>query len=625
MLCTAKGDVPVDLQDEMSTQIDNYLLDYKYAPEENKDEIKLDSYLTKPELLELYNQGKRYFGLVTDIKRHASAFCVAPNNVAELFGLCKTPSEDIVLNLEGKYMDELGYVKLDWLVVKVVDIIDKVYKRIGVPIPTAEELYNLVRNDKEVWDIYKNGITCCVNQVEQSKTRDKVMRYKPKTVEELCAFISGIRPGFQSYYKRFENRERFEFDLKELDELLQGEYLDSSWILYQEQIMKLVIWLGFEVKESANLMKAISKKKEDKIKMISEKFHNECIKKFIENGFDKEIAEQKTESIWKVILDASSYSFNASHSYCMALDSLYIAYAKAHYPRQTYVALIKYFSECKKIDKVYKLKYEAQQYFGIEIEPHKFRQDNREGHFEEKKIYQSLSSIKECQDKYGEILYKLKDFQGNYLDLLLLMQEKGINKRVRTALIKVGYFSEFGNMGYLLFIENAYKAYSRVNISDIKKYYVKHQQYITLCWEDFISQLSNIAEKSTEKSFTFKDKLDFFKFVLDNSEINDIIGLEKIYNEIYYLGMYQGNNDNLIVGRVSKFKNTGSLLLESSIDGNETWYKCTNTNVSIKEKDIIYIPSVEEKRWKRKNQDGTYTEGISRRVSNIINLTSMYK
>ena len=625
MLCTAKGDVPVDLQDEMSTQIDNYLLDYKYAPEENKDEIKLDSYLTKPELLELYNQGKRYFGLVTDIKRHASAFCVAPNNVAELFGLCKTPSEDIVLNLEGKYMDELGYVKLDWLVVKVVDIIDKVYKRIGVPIPTAEELYNLVRNDKEVWDIYKNGITCCVNQVEQSKTRDKVMRYKPKTVEELCAFISGIRPGFQSYYKRFENRERFEFDLKELDELLQGEYLDSSWILYQEQIMKLVIWLGFEVKESANLMKAISKKKEDKIKMISEKFHNECIKKFIENGFDKEIAEQKTESIWKVILDASSYSFNASHSYCMALDSLYIAYAKAHYPRQTYVALIKYFSECKKIDKVYKLKYEAQQYFGIEIEPHKFRQDNREGHFEGKKIYQSLSSIKECQDKYGEILYKLKDFQGNYLDLLLLMQEKGINKRVRTALIKVGYFSEFGNMGYLLFIENAYKAYSRVNISDIKKYYVKHQQYITLCWEDFISQLSNIAEKSTEKSFTFKDKLDFFKFILDNSEINDIIGLEKIYNEIYYLGMYQGNNDNLIVGRVSKFKNTGSLLLESSIDGNETWYKCTNTNVSIKEKDIIYIPSVEEKRWKRKNQDGTYTEGISRRVSNIINLTSMYK
>lgn len=625
MLCTAKGDVPVDLQNEMSTQIDNYLLDYKHTPEENKDEIKLDSYLTKPELLELYNQGKKYFGLVTDIKRHASAFCVAPNNVAELFGLCKTPSEDIVLNLEGKYMDELGYVKLDWLVVKVVDIIDKVYKRIGVPIPTAEELYNLVKNDDETWNIYKNGITCCVNQVEQSKTRDKVMRYKPKTVEELCAFISGIRPGFQSYYKRFENRERFEFDLKELDELLQGEYLDSSWILYQEQIMKLVIWLGFEVKESANLMKAISKKKEDKIKMISEKFHNECIKKFIENGFDKEIAEQKTESIWKVILDASSYSFNASHSYCMALDSLYIAYAKAHYPRQTYVALIKYFSECKKIDKVYKLKYEAQQYFGIEIEPHKFRQDNREGHFEGKKIYQSLSSIKECQDKYGEILYKLKDFQGNYLDLFLLMQEKGINKRVRTALIKVGYFSEFGNIGYLLFIENAYKEYSRATVSNMKKYYLEHQQYITLCWEDFISQLSNIAEKSTEKSFTFKDKLDFFKFILDNSEINDIIGLEKIYNEIYYLGMYQGNNDNLIVGRVSKFKNTGSLLLESSIDGNETWYKCTNTNVSIKEKDIIYIPSVEEKGWKRKNQDGTYTEGISRRVSNIINLTSMYK
>ena len=281
MLCTAKGNISVDLQNEMSTKIDNYLLDYKHASDENKDDIKLEDYLDKPELSELYNQGKKYFGLVTDIKRHASAFCVAPNNVAELFGLCKTPAGDIVLNLEGKYMDELGYVKLDWLIVQVVDIIDKVYKRIGIPTPTAEELYNLVKDDKETWSIYENGITCCVNQVEQNKTRDKVMRYKPKTVEELCAFIAGIRPAFQSYYKRFENREHFEFGVKELDELLQGEYLDSSWILYQEQIMKLVVWLGFEVKESADLMKAISKKKEDKIKMIKDKFECKMCEKMI--------------------------------------------------------------------------------------------------------------------------------------------------------------------------------------------------------------------------------------------------------------------------------------------------------------------------------------------------------
>ena len=281
MLCTAKGNISVDLQNEMSTKIDNYLLDYKHASDENKDDIKLEDYLDKPELSELYNQGKKYFGLVTDIKRHASAFCVAPNNVAELFGLCKTPAGDVVLNLEGKYMDELGYVKLDWLIVQVVDIIDKVYKRIGIPTPTAEELYNLVKDDKETWSIYENGITCCVNQVEQNKTRDKVMRYKPKTVEELCAFIAGIRPAFQSYYKRFENREHFEFGVKELDELLQGEYLDSSWILYQEQIMKLVVWLGFEVKESADLMKAISKKKEDKIKMIKGKFEDKMCEKMI--------------------------------------------------------------------------------------------------------------------------------------------------------------------------------------------------------------------------------------------------------------------------------------------------------------------------------------------------------
>lgn len=274
MLCKVNGDIPVDLQNEMSKKIEEYERDLKHAEEGSEDEIKIEQYLTDPKLKQIYDNGNEFFGIRVDRKRHASAFCIADHDVAEIFGLLKTPAGDIVLNLEGRFMDDLGYVKLDWLIVNVVDMIKVVYDEIGIPVPSTKELRALVENDKPTWDIYKNGITCCVNQVEQKKTRAKVMKYAPQTVEELTSFVAAVRPAFQSYYHRFERREHFSFGLEALDKLLQGEFLSDSWILYQEQIMLLVIWLGFDVGESADLMKAISKKKKDKINMIKGRFED---------------------------------------------------------------------------------------------------------------------------------------------------------------------------------------------------------------------------------------------------------------------------------------------------------------------------------------------------------------
>ena len=624
MLCKAKGNIPIELQNEMTDRINKYSKDKLYADDEDKDSIKLEDYLDNDELLNLYKQGEKYFGITTDTKRHASAFCISNDNIAELFGLCRTPSKDIVLNLEGKYMDELGYVKLDWLIVQVVDIIDLVYKKIGIPTPSAEELYNMVKDDEATWNIYKNGITCCVNQVEGSKTKTKAMKYQPKTIEELSALVAAIRPGFQSYYKKFENREHFEFGLKALDKLLQGEFLDSSWILYQESIMLLVQWLGFEKKDSADLMKAISKKKEEKIKMISGRFHEECMKEFVNNGFDENIAKEKTESIWKVILDASKYSFNASHSYCMALDSLYIAYAKAHHPEQTYIALIEYFSNKKKPDKVYKLRLEAGQFFGINIEPYKFRQDNRSVHIENKKVYQSLSSIKNINNEVGNIIYQLKDFKGSYLELYHKMLELGMSKDQREALIKIGYFDEFGSIGYLLWFEDNYIEYSTPRMDSIQKYYIKNQNNISLNYEDFILGLKNISVKCTEKTMKFENNLDFFKFVLQNSKIDDIILLEKIYNQIYYLGTLPNNITTCVVGKVIDVRNTGSILLVNAQTGEETWYGARDCINDLKKNNIIYIPQVITNEYKKKLPDGTYENRTSYKISSVINLTKMF-
>lgn len=623
MLCKVKGDIPIDLQNEMSLKITEYELDLKHAEDDEKDEIRLEDYLTDPELKQLYDDGANYFGLRTDLKRHASAFCIADHDVAEIFGLCKTPGGDVVLNLEGKYMDELGYVKLDWLIVNVVDLIDVVYKKIGIPIPSTQELEQLILNDEKTWDIYAKGITCCVNQVEQLKTREKVMRYKPKTVEELAAFVASVRPAFQSYYKRFENREKFEFGLPELDNLLQGKFLDSSWILYQEQIMLLVIWLGFEVSESADLMKAISKKKKDKIATIKSIFHERCEKEFVKIGFSHEEAEEKVHSIWQVIEDASAYGFNAAHAYNMALDSLYLAYAKAHYPKETYTALIKYWSEHKKVGKLYKLKVEAKQYFGFDIAPFKFRQDNRSVHMSGNTIYQSLTGVKYLNSLVGEVMYELRDYQGDYLGLRELMASKGVDKTHRETLIKIGYFEEFGNMGSLLWIEENYKEYKIIRFDNLKKLYSELDDTITISYEDLEKDILNICEKKTAAQYSMKDSKDFFKYLLTIVDISDIITMNKIFFEISLLGTTTYENGN--IGVVEKVDKNGSIIFLDVRTNDSKKYKLKNKNTIISEKDIIYFNKVEEKKWKWNKKDGTCIEGTSYIIPNIVNLTSLFK
>lgn len=623
MLCKVKGDIPVDLQNAMSLKITEYELDLKHAEDEDKDEIKLEDYLTDPELKQLYDDGASYFGLRTDLKRHASAFCIADHDVSEIFGLCRTPGGDIVLNLEGKYMDDLGYVKLDWLIVNVVDLIDVVYKEIGIPIPTTQELEKLVEGDSATWDIYKNGITCCVNQVEQLKTREKVMRYQPVTKEELAAFIAGVRPGFQSYYKRFENREVFEFGLKELDDLLKGQFLDSTWMLYQEQIMLLVIWLGFEISQSADLMKAISKKNQEKIEKIKSVFHERCSIEFIKAGFSQDEAKEKVDSIWQVIEDAANYLFNATHAYNMAMDSLYLAYAKAHYPKQTYTALIRYWSEHKKVDKIYKLKVEAKKYFGFDIAPFKFRQDNRSVHMVENTIYQSLTGVKNLNSKVGEVMYELRDYHGGYLELRELMANKGLDKTHRETLIKIGYFEEFGNMGSLLWIEDNYKDYKVINFNKLKELYSELNGVITISYDELEKDVLNMCEKKTAAQFRMKDEKDFFKYLLTIVDISDIITMNKIFFEVSLLGTTTYENGN--IGMVEQVNKNGSIVFLDVRTNDSKRYKLKNKDMVISEKDIIYFNKVEERKWKWKQKDGTYLEGTSYVISTIVNLTTLFK
>ncbi|MCC0642636.1 hypothetical protein IC212_21245, partial [Clostridioides sp. ES-S-0049-03] len=145
-------------------------------------------------------------------------------------------------------------------------------------------------------------------------------------------------------------------NVKELDILLEDSY---HYLMYQESIMKYLIWLGIEESESYDIIKKIAKKKfkEKELKELHTKLKNNWIKKVgTENNF---------EDTWQVVNDAASYSFNASHSLSYAYDSLYCAYLKSHYPLEYYTVAFNLYNE--DTERTRKLTDEIK-YFDIKLE-----------------------------------------------------------------------------------------------------------------------------------------------------------------------------------------------------------------------------------------------------------------
>lgn len=238
MLCKTREDITQEQKLYVTGKIAKFDMDWKYADEDKRETMDIKDYITDENMYQLYLQSNQYLGVVTDIKGSPCSWAIANDNLMEIFGLCRAKNGDVLLNIEGKHIESFGYLKMDWLMVDAVGIVDAIYKEIGIPVPTSNELTWLIKDDNPTWDIYAKGITCCVNQVEQPKTMAKVMRYKPKNIEELCAFVANVRPAFQSNYDTFEKRKNFEYGIKEIDDLIKGEFLNQSFFHIKNRLWK---------------------------------------------------------------------------------------------------------------------------------------------------------------------------------------------------------------------------------------------------------------------------------------------------------------------------------------------------------------------------------------------------
>lgn len=519
-----------DLANTISAQIEKYDEALKYADDDEKDDINIYDYVDE-QYHSYIDASKKYQGIIMDKKKAPCAYLLYSGSIREEIGLIKCKSETtkkeyMTAVIDGAIAENYKFLKNDILKVDVVLLIDMIYKRIGIKPHTVNELMELVRNDPLVWGIYANGYTMGVNQVEKASTTRKSMKYQPKNVSELSAFIAAIRPAFKSMYSKLENREDFSYNIPAFDKILQTEELPQSFILYQEQTMNTLNYAGFPIDECYGIIKAIAKKHPEKVRPLKERFINGFRDQIMADGTPREKAEEDAARVWQIISDSCGYGFNSAHAYCMALDSLYNAYLKAHYPYEFYEVLLQTYSDKGKKDKVAELKQEMSRAFGIIEGEYKFGLDNRKfvADPEHHTIYPSLLSIKGLSQGCANDLYALgkKQYDSFYELWKDLKKKKNLNSGKINTLIEIGYFNDFGSIGKIKrFVEILDKLYERSQFSksdppmEFIKYIKKYSEETEKQYRkfDFDSALHEIWYDLNDVNISLGERL---KYELDN-------------------------------------------------------------------------------------------------------------
>ena len=602
--------VEPDTANEVSKQIDRYETAKKHA--EDGETVDIHKYV-EPKYQELVDGCKKYLGIYDTAKGHPCGCLCYEGDIESDIGisLCKseaTGKEVLVANIESGTIDAFGYLKQDYLIVDSIGLTYDIYKEAGIEPFTVNQLLEKIAHDDATWKIYADGYTQCVNQCEQPRSTQKVMRYKPKNIAELTQFIAAIRPSFQSMYQTFEQRQHFDYGIKALDDLLQDEYCSSSFILYQESLMKVLGFAGFPMSETYTIIKAISKKKDYIIKDAKPKFIKNFAQAILDTGEtdDDNKAHELADKVWTIIENSAAYGFNSAHAYCMAIDSVTIAYLKAHYPLEFYKCVLQRFTDKGEKDKVALIKQEMLKR-GYKLKDIQFGDDNRAFNIDRANncIVQTMASIKDMPKSAPEALYELgkADIKNRAALYQALMDDPRINKKAIEILFHLGYFNKFAQPNRLI---AEYEIYQK---------YISAKVLTKSSFDDImIDVIKPCCGKETEKQFREIDNKALITALIKQSNIKPVTIVDRIKWQLEYLGYCTVNdpnsdpNDWLVLDIKTTGYGTVYCTLYNLCYGAERTYRANKkfwTNHQLSKGDVIRAV-LQEKNKMKKDENGEW-------------------
>lgn len=517
---------------------------------------KLEEYENHSMWGKLIKASKKFVGVIKSFSPHPCAMLLLNNDIRSETGVIKAKDGQYLALIDSYNSDVYKYLKNDVLTVSVYEIIGKVYESIGKPIDDVRTLIKNTQDDPKVWKLFEDGIVATLNQAGTVSGKPQIMQYAPKSIRELSMWVAAIRPSFATLRDTFLNRRPFSYNIPEFDALLQSS---DNFILFQENIMKVLQYVGFPEGETYSLLKAIAKKKPGIIEPIHDRF--------IE-GFVKQTgSEEDALEVWKIIENSVQYGFNSSHAYSVALDCLYGAYLKANYP-------IDYYTETLNIyrDKVEMQGYliEELPYFGIKLRGIKFGQSVRNYTHNGNEIFKGISTIKYLNDEVSDNMY---DFYHNHysddMDIVdvfkYIIDNKLADNRQMNILIKLGFFYDINkNTSVLLAVYNSMTGYQ--STKPIPQF-LKHLRVTKLA-----IKYSTTLKKPQERIDFLKQYLEFLS---NNAELLPKFTLEERFAvEREYLGYLSTTLDSL----------ENSYFIEEISKGNNPWFTLYDLSTGLQRK-----------------------------------------
>lgn len=402
------------------------------------DELKA-LYDTDPVARELIDTAKSVEGMPRHASTHAAGIVITDRPVSDYVPLARN-DESIVTQFTMTTIEELGLLKMDFLGLRTLTVIDDCVKMVREKNPKFD-IEKISYDDKNVFALFSSGKTDGIFQCESSGMRSVISRLKPDSLEDIIAVIALYRPGpmdsIDTYIANRHNPQNVYYKTPLLKKILEVTY---GCIVYQEQVMQIFRTLaGYSLGRADIVRRAMSKKKHKVMEEEREHFCAGCA----ENNISREVAND----IFDDMSSFASYAFNKSHAAAYAIVAYRTAYLKCYYPCEFMAALLTsildnsskvagYIEDCKR--------------GGIKILPPDINESFKDFTAEEesRSIRFGLLAIKNLGHDYIDYIISERKTNGKYTSFYSFCKRtygKSFNRRAVESLIKSGSLDSLGS------------------------------------------------------------------------------------------------------------------------------------------------------------------------------------
>ncbi len=370
-------------------------------------------------------------------------------------------AKQIVTQYEMHAIEDLGLLKMDFLGLKNLSIMEQTLKLVKIKHGKEMNMDKIPLDDKKTHKLFQEARTTGVFQFESAGMKRYLKELKPTAFEDIVAMVALFRPGPMELIPEFIARKHglspIAYAHPRMEKILKNTY---GIMIYQEQVMEIAKELGgFTLPEADTLRKAIGKK----IKSLLEEQKNKLIAGMIKN----EVAEKTANEIWKLIEPFDRYGFNKSHAVAYALIGYQTAFLKAHFPAEFIASLMT--SDFADVERVAFLVDEAKD-MGIRTLPPSINKSFATFTVvSDTEIRFGLTAVKNVGEAIVEAIIGARGDApfASMEDFIKRTKHKDLNKKSMEALIKCGALDELGERNRILANLETLLSFARENIKNI--------------------------------------------------------------------------------------------------------------------------------------------------------------